>query len=233
MSENQPLAMGCLPRVSAVGDWFPVAGGDDCPKLPRAEWATQAGNEWVVAKAGKDVNQTRYNSCAIASLAWLLKFDMVLCGRPVVEPDWYTLWSKLTRGRNVGVGLDTALQEIVTNGFPIVGSNDKIVVKEYWDAPDYDSYVSGILRGCRGTHGRFIGRQGHAEFDAYAKVETGGKVTFRVRGTWGADYPQSENGWYDVPGSDIERGLPTFGAILIRAVELLPGDVSGMEDAKA
>lgn len=217
-------ATGCLPRVTVCGTVAPVYAGEACPRIDRSEWTAQ---QPLDAYEYADENQNPNNSCCLTSLAIALEKHFSINGREKIRPDWLKIWRKLTRGRNVGVGLDKALAEILKNGFPIQGSTDVIELAEVWDVPDVDSFISGIYRGCVGTYGRFIGRLGHAECAYYMKDAK----TVRVRGSWGKSYGQ--NGWYDVPLADLERGIPYFGAILIREVKLRPGDVSGMEDAKA
>jgi hypothetical protein len=86
------------------------------------------------------------------------------------------------------------------------------------------------LCGWEGTYGRFVSGGGHAECAGYIKI-SGGKAIVRVPGTWGPSY--GERGWYDVSESDLARGIPYFGAMLFREIEIRQADASGMPDAKA
>lgn len=223
-------ALGCLRRVTEVGTVFPRWESDKydrAPTVPRAQWQTQAGLEWAEYR---DVNQNTHPACCLASLANAGEFHLSANGREKTELDWYRAWMDLSGGRG-GVALDHALEYVTTKGYPIVDRTERLFAREVWDAESPEDFLSGIFRGCRGIYGRWIGRGGHAEFPAYVKMVSG-KAVMRVRGTWGRDYSQSEQGWYDVPESDLVRGIPAFGAFLVREWELLPGDTQGFIDAK-
>jgi hypothetical protein len=224
------MMTGCLRRVTEFGSVFPRWESDKydrVPAVPRSEWQTQAGLEWAEYR---DVNQNPHPACCLASLANAAEFHLSINGREKIELDWYRAWMDLSGG-NGGVALDHALEYVTTKGYPIVGISDRLFAEEVWDAESPEDFLSGIFRGCRGIYGRFIGRGGHAEFPAYVKM-VGGKAVMRVRGTWGRNYSQSEQGWYDVPEKDLVRGIPAFGGFLVREWTIRPADAKNLPDAK-
>jgi hypothetical protein len=220
--------LGCLRRATEFGSVFPAWASDQyerVPAVPRSEWKTQAGLEWAEYS---DVNQASDPACCLASLANSAQFHLAICGRDRIELDWRRAWLDLSGGRG-GVALDHALEYVTTKGYPIKGSTERLFAEEVWDAESPEDFLSGIYRGCRGIYGRFIGRGGHAEFPAYIKMVSG-KAVMRVRGTWGQSY--GEQGWYDVPESDLVRGVPAFGAFLVREWTIRPADATNFPDAK-
>jgi hypothetical protein len=122
----------------------------------------------------------------------------------------------LTGNRNIGVALDSALREVQTNGFPIIGKSERIYITEAWDCDTAADYYSGIARGMRGIHGRFVPGGGHAEFVPQIIVDSA-KIIYRVCGTWQG---QGEDGYYDASEKSITQGIPKFGGFLIRAAEI-------------
>lgn len=219
---DQQFATGCLERSRECGAFMPVAT-DIWPTIPESQWTPQEPLEWAETL---DLNQASNNSCCLTSLANAIIFHFRINGRPVVEPDWLTIWRKLAGGRNVGVALDDALNEVLQNGYPIKGSTDRIWFDEVADCPDYRSFVSGVRCGLRGIYGRSMGRGGHAEHASYVKDAK----TLRIRGSWGRTYGQQ--GWYDVPISDLARSMNRYGAFLVREIKIMPGELSGLEDSK-
>jgi hypothetical protein len=221
---GRTLMLGCLPRVSAVGEWFTVAS-DKIPPIPRNQLVSMANME---AYRYCIEDQNGYNACAVASCAIALEDHQARTGRTKIRLDWLTAWKEMTGGRNTGVAIDVVLQYITTKGLPVVGSNERLVVTEAWDCEDVDSFLSGMARGALGVWGRFIGRGGHAEHPCHFTMVSG-KAVFRVSGSWGETYGTS--GFYDVKEAEVAKGLPSFGAYLIRETALLKGDV--YEDAKS
>lgn len=199
----------CLLRVSSPGDWFPVwSGGEEqCPIVPKP-WEAQASIKPFEDDAHYgilDVDQDGYNACCLAACANAIQFHLAIVGN-----------------RNAGVAIDVALQYLTTKGMPIVGSTERVIVTEAWDAPTWEAFASGILRGCRGVYGHFV-PGGHAEcglsITAFGDLET--------RNSWG------DNGrWHVVPASNVSKGIPYFGAFLIREVQIRQADQEGRIDAK-
>jgi hypothetical protein len=222
--DGHQYGMGCLPRVGAAGQFFPVYAGEACPIVPRAEWVDQADLRWAEYA---DEDQAQNNSCCLTSLAIALEFALAELGRERIRLDWKTIWSKLTGGRNTGVALQTAADYVRQHGFPILGKPEVVTVAEWWDVDDHEAFISGRLRGAMGTYGRFIGRGGHAECATYFTF-SGGKAVAHVRGSWGKTYGTA--GWYDVPEADLARGIPVFGAILFRDLAIRPADVAQLPD---
>lgn len=218
--DGRPHMGGALPRVSAIGDWFPVWDGSDaCPIVPRDQWKTQESlrpYEW------RDIDQNGYPACCLAATANAIELHLAKTGRAKTPLDWLKAWRTLSGGRG-GVAIDAALRYIMTNGMPLADGSGVLVVREVWDAPTIESFVSGLQRGCTGVYGHDV----HAECGTRLVME-GGAAYVDTRNSWGRNW--GDQGWHLFPASKIEIRL--YGAYLIREVELRPADTDGLIDAR-
>jgi hypothetical protein len=223
----EPRVYECGAIPLPEGRFLPVWDGtlEDCPVLPRSEWGGQASKreyEW------DDVNQGRTPSCTFASSANGFQFFQAMNGRQKVRMDFLAIWREHTGGRG-GANIGQALQRMMSKGFPTV-DGDRIKIVEAWDLPDVASLFSASRRGCPVIFGWNFPGGAHAEC-MLSVVMDGNNAYADVRNTHGKSY--GEQGWHRVSERDIAAGIRKFGAYAIREIELQPGDLKGMEDAKA
>jgi hypothetical protein len=213
---------GCLERSNPVGALVPLATRDDVPLLPEAQWVQQESLRYLETWQ-RDINQNGYPACCLASLAHAMQYTMARDGRPALDLDWQRAWRKLSGGRG-GVALDDACRFAMDTGFPLADGSQGGVVKiaEAWDCDSIEGFASGLQRGCFGTFGHDV----HAEC-ATRLTKQNGVWYVDTRNSWGRDW--GDKGWHLFPLRNIE--LRTYGAILIRELALVPGDLAGYPDA--
>lgn len=235
MSDQTPegFALGLLARFLPMGQ-VPIGenqiaaawgSSDTCPMVPRNEWITQPVPAWAEYR---DVDQGQTPSCCLASLANAIEFFLAIHGRQKITLDWRRAWVELTGGRG-GAAIHQAMTYVTTKGYPLIGSPQRIHVTEIWDVDNADAYFSGVLRGCTGWYGHWVPGGGHAE--AGLAVDVSGRDPVMVsRGSWGRR--AGENGWFRRTYSDLQQGIPQFGAGLIREVEVRETDLAKVPDVK-
>lgn len=247
-SRGRIYSTGAMPRESAVGEWLPVwDGSEKCPIIPPDQWVTQPSKRHL---AEIDVNQNPYPACCLAATANAIHLTQKENGRPVTPCDWYKAWSSLAASRRSGVAIDVALQYIMSRGMPLLDGSGVVKIVEAWDTNDVDAFFSGLQKGCIGI----FGADGHAECAASVRVdqvagsrqvswvEVENEGDFAESGyaesdslwadtlnSWGWDWQGGVKGWHLTSREKLARGLPSYGAYLIRGIEIVN---TTMPDAK-
>jgi hypothetical protein len=220
---------GCESRQQEVGALVPVYGAGDAaavPLLPRSEWKDQESLRYLERR---DINQNGYPACCLASLANAMELAMVRDGRPHRPLDWLRAWKALSRGRG-GVALDAACRFAMDTGFPLAdagqgGSQGVVKIAEAWDCDSIEGLASGLQRGCLATFGHDL----HAECATRVTTQAGRRGWFLdTRNSWGRSW--GDSGWHLFPLEEVE--INTYGAILIRELAIVPGDLAGYPDAE-
>lgn len=207
-----------LPRGELVPEWFET--NETCPLIPRAKWRSTPDMreyEW------NNRYQNGYPSCLLNAVCGCVEFLLDRDGRAKTPLDWHKFWLETTGGRG-GCAVDRGLQHAMEKGIPLKDSTDRIHITEAWDVPTLDGFASGIQAGAMavGCH------------DVHAECVVG---LVEQNGTWYVQMVNShyygENAaknWHLFRLDRIE--LQSYGAMLIREVELRPADTEGLIDVK-
>jgi hypothetical protein len=143
-------------------------------------------------------------------------------GRAKTPLDWLGTWKELTGGRG-GVAVDTALKYAMDQGIILEDKSCRLKLLEAWDANSIEAAASGLLRGFTLVFGHDV----HAECGTRLVLDNN-QWCVDTRNSWGKNW--GDQGWHLFPLKEIE--IQTYGAFLVREVELRPIDITGMEDAK-
>lgn len=222
--------LGCLPRVSKVGDW-PTSEAI-APLLHTDKWEQFGGinidkHKWMVKDQG---NQ---GSCAGAAAVGAFMLVRAVAGLPQVHLSQAVPYALSNGGRDNGASIDTILQKMMEVGTvpdSYIDSMDwrgygrkqwpedwRDEAKDYqifeaWDCPTYKHVISALCHGFPCVGGvTWSGGGGHAIIFTGWK---GGQT--RILNSWGADYGDDGIGW--LPDRQVERGIVRYGAWALRVV---------------
>jgi hypothetical protein len=191
----------------------------DCPVIPRAQWRTTEGMkpwEW------SNRYQNGYPACCLAALCGAVEFFLAKNGRARTKLDWLKAWKDITGGRG-GAAVDYALAYAMEKGLPLADGSGVIKIVEAWDSPSVDAFASGLQKDCTGLACHDV----HAECVVGLDV-SGSKPQVQMVNSHHQDL--GGKNWHLFPVDAIE--LSSYGAILIREVELRKIDVPNYPDAK-
>lgn len=228
---------GLLPRTTKVGGWrfrrrrddgseydeaVPIWDGtsaDRCPIVPRDERVTQPSLRSLIWQR---IDQGQTSGCAVASFSHAVVALMAKLGMARTELDWYKAYVALSGGRG-GVEIGRVLSYAMSSGIPTKDGKSVVRVTEAWDAPSHEALVSALQRGAVLTYGHDI----HAEC-ALTEVVEGGREYLDTRNSWGDDW--GEDGFHSFPLDEVE--LSSYGAAILRDLELRPIDTANFPDAE-
>jgi hypothetical protein len=231
-----PLATGCLPRISKVGEkpHFPVAGTvDACPILPRSEWSECS----IRHKVWTVIDQNPQNSCCPSATAGAAMILREIAGQKRIVLSQGSLYGQINGGRDGGANIEDALEAMMQTGIcpaSQIGPKDwqgrdwpsdwkatakKVRILEAFDCPTFDAVASAVLRSMPVVFGVFWGTGGHA-ITAVGLKKIPNSWNLEFLNSWGAEWGDAGFGF--LPESKC-GGIKSFGAFAIRSVTI-PSD---------
>ena len=220
--DGDNVMCGLLPRELPCGalvpEWFET--GEDVPPLPKSEWASTPDMrpyEW------NNRYQNGYPSCALNATCGTAEFIMARDGRAKVPLDWHKYWIETTGGRG-GCAIDRALQHAMQKGIPIKDTSDRLFITEAWDVNTLDEFAVGLQRGAMAVGCHDV----HAECVVGLTMEGSTPYVQMVNSHYYGD--NANKNWHMFRLDRIE--LRSYGAMLIREVEIRSADLTGLVDAK-
>jgi hypothetical protein len=192
---------------------------EDCVVIPRSQWRT---TEDMKPYEWSNRYQNGYPACCLAALCGAVEFFLAKNNRARTKLDWLKAWQTITGGRG-GAAVDAALKYAMETGLPLADGSGVIRIVEAWDSPSVDAFASGLQKSCTGVACHDVHAECVVGLDVSGSKPSVQMVNSHYQDTGGQN-------WHLFPVDKIE--LSSYGAILIREVELRPIDVPNYPDAK-
>lgn len=216
---------GCLPRVSGLGEWCPLAA-ERIPLIPRDEWPDLMEKVRNSQLCYHVMDQNGVGSCAAEACTGALMLARELEGqeRVILNP-WY-LYHYSSGGEDKGSSIDENLRLARERGIasqavwprskgwratPTAEANEdaaRHTIEEFYDCTSVDELVSGILSGFVAEFG-YNPRGGHA----VVACDTLSMSTFKFLNSWGN---WGDKGFGTLRFADIDW---RYGAFLVRTAK--------------
>ncbi|MBU2048630.1 MAG: hypothetical protein KKH61_06600 [Gammaproteobacteria bacterium] len=230
-------ALGCLPRSTQVGEVWPLLR-DAVPLVPKSEWEArlaQAPN--LASHVRKIKDQDGVGSCAANAASTTVEIARDAAGLPFVELSAASLYKQVNGGRDQGSAIDDNLEALKSVGVVPVGfwggennwrqreptgfaqEAKKFRVLEWFDLPDFDSFISALFLGFPVCYGVFWEGGGHA-ICAVKPIKDASGWGCRFANSWG-DWGEAGFGTMYEP--QISRGIRAFGAWCTRVATYSEG----------
>lgn len=217
-------ALGCLPRVSKPGDWFPLAA-EKIETIPRSDWpdlipkVRNSSLVWTV------LDQDGVGSCASEAATGAVMAMRELSGQSKVLLNPWFVYHTVSGGSDRGSSIDENLRFVRENGIAsmdvwprskgwrtrpsaeAVEDAKKYRIEEAYDVTNVDEFVSCILKGFVVEFGYRPGGGGHA----VCAVDVVDMDRFRFINSWHESW--GDNGFGTLRFSDIDW---RFGAWALR-----------------
>lgn len=228
-----PLATGCLPRSSKVGEkpHFPVAGTvDACPILPRSQWSECS----IRHKVWTVIDQNPQNSCCPSATTGAAMLLREIAGEKRILLSQGSLYGQINGGRDNGANIEDALEAMMKTGVCPASRIDpqdwqgrdwpsdwkaeakKFRILEAFDCPTFDAVASAVQRSLPVVFGVFWGAGGHA-ITAVGLKQIGGSWNLEFLNSWGASWGDGGLGF--LPEAKC-GGIKNFGAFAVRSVTI-------------
>lgn len=162
--------VGCLPRASRPGEWFPMAA-EKIPIVPRDQWAELASKVSLRPFVKTVLDQDGVGSCATEGTAQAIMIARAVAGLPHVPLQPWFIYHTTSGGSDRGSSIDENLQFIQANGcapesvWPrskgwraapsaeAVEAAKQFKAVEVYDIASIDEMVSALLTGYAVVYG--------------------------------------------------------------------------------
>lgn len=234
---------GCLPRLTAPGDFLPVLGEPEtAPLIPRAQWHDVDNS----AHTYFTLDQRNQNSCTTVAAAGAIQHAREVMQGLRIPLAWSATYGAINGGRDAGASLDACITHLMRIGIPpaeIEGAKyidpfdwqgyhrgtypqdwklraAEITAIEAWDCPSVDHVVAALHAATTPVVGIFwTPRSGHAiRLVGWDNV----RRRARLHNSWGRSWGSNGFGWVDQ--ATLARGIQVFGAFAVRVVSRHPAD---------
>ncbi len=223
--DNQGIerVLGCLPRVSKVGDGtFRVFGDGTPPPLPESEWKKYRHIN-LKSMHWHTIDQARQGSCLACATVGVGMLERELAGLTQVILSQASIYALGNDGRDQGMAVDRGLEILRDIGACPTSVIDQYDWQgyrrntwpddwdeqasryrgiEYWDCQSYEDVVSanchgfGVVYGCKG----------------HAVIRIGWETDLN---SWGPGWGNNGLGRW-ATRREFEQGIPRYGAWAFR-----------------